>query len=140
MSHVGRHGSIKSDLFQAAGIDLQVSAAPYSTTETPQRIVLHRSNSGPGSGSCMASETSQDIKLQCRSVWKLFGEGAGALLQQSGGSLDEEALTEAGLIGAVCDVNLEVREGEIFVIMGLFRIRQVHARTLHVAVDRADRR
>ncbi len=33
--------------------------------------------------------------------------------------ITEETLQEAGLIGAVRDVNLEVREGESFVIMGL---------------------
>ena len=37
----------------------------------------------------------------------------------AGGVLGDEALASAGLVGAVRDVNLGVREGEIFVIMGL---------------------
>ena len=60
-----------------------------------------------------------DAKLECRAVWKLFGNGAATALQTSGGSLDDEALASLGLVGAVRDVNLAVREGEIFVIMGL---------------------
>ncbi|MEM8647339.1 MAG: betaine/proline/choline family ABC transporter ATP-binding protein [Pseudomonadota bacterium] len=58
-------------------------------------------------------------KLQCRSVWKLFGTGAAEALKAAGGSLDDEALERQQLVGAVRDVNLEVLEGEIFVIMGL---------------------
>ncbi len=58
-------------------------------------------------------------KLVCRSVWKLYGPRARAVLASSGGSPTDKAITAAGLIGAVRDVSLEVREGEIFVIMGL---------------------
>ncbi len=67
----------------------------------------------------MPSTSPPGTKLQCRSVWKLFGEGAGAALAESGGSLTSEQLLSAQLIGAVRDVDLDVREGEIFVIMGL---------------------
>lgn len=62
---------------------------------------------------------SPDPKLQCRSVWKLFGHGAAQFLEAAGGDPTEADLKRAGLIGAVCDVNLDVRESEIFVIMGL---------------------
>ena len=58
------------------------------------------------------------VKLACRNVWKLFGEGAERLLAAT----THPALSEiqaAGLIGAVRDANIEIREGEIFVIMGL---------------------
>ncbi len=58
-------------------------------------------------------------KLVCNSVWKLFGGGAEKLLRDSGGAPSAEAVAGAGLIGAVRDVSFEVREGEIFVIMGL---------------------
>ncbi len=67
----------------------------------------------------MPGEASSNVKLQCRAVWKLFGAGAAAALATAGGKLSGEALAEAGLIGAVRDANLEVRDGEIFVIMGL---------------------
>ena len=58
------------------------------------------------------------VKLACRNVWKLFGEGADRLLA----TRPHPELSEihaAGLIGAVRDANIEIREGEIFVIMGL---------------------
>jgi glycine betaine/proline transport system ATP-binding protein len=55
-------------------------------------------------------------KLICRNVWKLFGSGAEAFAR---GGIDASRLPGSGLVGAVRDVNLEVREGEIFVIMGL---------------------
>ena len=59
------------------------------------------------------------VKLSCRGVWKLFGPDAGAFLVRHKYQPDNAAIAEAGLIGAVCDANIEVREGEIFVIMGL---------------------
>ena len=59
-------------------------------------------------------------KLVCRSVWKLFGDGAdGFLRNNAAASLTPAKIAGAGLIGAVRDVSLEVRQGEIFVIMGL---------------------
>ena len=58
-------------------------------------------------------------KLTCRSVWKLFGQGAEALERRTGTRLTAGAARRAGLIVALNDVNLEIFEGEIFVIMGL---------------------
>ncbi|MFQ5784485.1 MAG: ATP-binding cassette domain-containing protein, partial [Alphaproteobacteria bacterium] len=58
-------------------------------------------------------------KISCEGVWKIFGTGAGRLLAEHGGAPNPEALTRAGLIGAVRDVSFAVGEGEIFVIMGL---------------------
>lgn len=58
------------------------------------------------------------IKLACRNVWKLYGEGAEeALVGNSEPSMEE--LSKKNLIGAVRKVNIEIKEGEIFVIMGL---------------------
>ncbi len=64
----------------------------------------------------MAVSTS---KLVCRNVWKIFGTGAREFLDGAGTQADIGALRRNGLVGAVRNVNLEVREGEIFVIMGL---------------------
>ncbi len=61
----------------------------------------------------------RESKLVCRDVWKLFGEYAGRVLAELGNDADPAALAARGLVPAVRDVNLEVREGEIFVIMGL---------------------
>ena len=59
------------------------------------------------------------VKLSCRHIWKLFGSGAEDFLASTKGVPTLEQIREAGLIGAVRDANIEVREGEIFVIMGL---------------------
>ena len=60
-----------------------------------------------------------EAKLVCRNVWKVFGAGARDAVASNGGKPDADTLLSAGLVGAVRDVNLEVRTGEIFVIMGL---------------------
>ncbi|HUF87599.1 MAG TPA: betaine/proline/choline family ABC transporter ATP-binding protein [Thermohalobaculum sp.] len=57
------------------------------------------------------------MKLECRAVWKLFGPGAERYLERPDASA--EGAAAAGLVVAVADVGLAVREGEIFVIMGL---------------------
>lgn len=59
------------------------------------------------------------VKLACHNVWKLFGEGAEAFLQAADGTPSLQDLQQAGLIGAVRNANIEIHEGEIFVIMGL---------------------
>ncbi len=61
----------------------------------------------------------REAKLACRGLWKVFGEGAVEFLRRHNGRPTTEQLAEAGLIGAVRDVDLDVHEGEIFVIMGL---------------------
>ena len=58
-------------------------------------------------------------KLSCRGVWKLFGQDPQGFLARHSHAPDNAAIADAGLIGAVCDANIEVREGEIFIIMGL---------------------
>ena len=60
-----------------------------------------------------------EIKLSCRGVWKLFGTGAEALLKDRSAPPSLDEIHKAGLIGAVRDADLDVRQGEIFVIMGL---------------------
>jgi glycine betaine/proline transport system ATP-binding protein len=59
-----------------------------------------------------------EIKLACEHVWKLFGPAPGRFLREHPDARPEQ-LTAARLIGAVRDASLEIREGEIFVIMGL---------------------
>jgi glycine betaine/proline transport system ATP-binding protein len=58
-------------------------------------------------------------KLVCRDVWKVFGVNAPGAMRALGPAPDLDQLHAAGLVPAVRAVNLEVREGEIFVIMGL---------------------
>ncbi|MEM7123194.1 MAG: betaine/proline/choline family ABC transporter ATP-binding protein, partial [Pseudomonadota bacterium] len=59
------------------------------------------------------------IKLACENVWKLFGQNAGDVLQRTGGAPSDADLAAAEVIGAVRDATITVREGEIFIIMGL---------------------
>ncbi len=65
--------------------------------------------------------TEPGFMLECAGVWKLFGDGAARFLAERPdiGAATPEKLHAAGLIGAVRDATLRVREGEIFVIMGL---------------------
>ena len=63
--------------------------------------------------------TEAAAKLSCRSVWKLFGRDPGRLFRAHPGRPTNEDAKALGLIPAVADVNLDVAEGEIFVIMGL---------------------
>ncbi len=67
----------------------------------------------------MSDPTGRAARLVCRNVWKLFGAGAKAWLAANGPAPSAAALTGAGYVGAIRGVDLEVREGEIFVIMGL---------------------
>ena len=75
------------------------------------------STSGPSSDG-VAMQTSA-AKITCKGVWKLFGDGAERVLAEHNGAPSEQAVADAGLIGAVRDANFAVADGEIFVIMGL---------------------
>lgn len=59
-----------------------------------------------------------DVLLDCKNVWKLYGTRANALLQEHDAP-DLETLKTAGVIGAVRAANVQIHRGEIFVIMGL---------------------
>ena len=59
------------------------------------------------------------IKLECKAVWKLFGENAARTVAAHNGVPGDEVLVREGLVAAVRDVSLQVHEGEAFVIMGL---------------------
>ncbi|MEX0316853.1 MAG: glycine betaine/L-proline ABC transporter ATP-binding protein [Ruegeria sp.] len=63
--------------------------------------------------------------IACQNLWQVFGPGADKALTdalaRSGGDADQAAadLREQGFIPAVQDANFEVKDGELFVIMGL---------------------
>lgn len=63
-------------------------------------------------------KTDDLAKLSCRSVWKLFGNDSDGFLRRTPNPSSED-IAAAGLIAAVKDVSLDIRDGEIFVIMGL---------------------
>jgi len=67
----------------------------------------------------MTDTATAPAKLVCRNVWKLFGANAAATLARLGGTPDPAQIAAAGLVGAVRSVNMQVNDGEVFVIMGL---------------------
>ncbi len=71
------------------------------------------------SGAREPGRDERTVKLACENVWKVFGPNAEAFLARCGGKADDAQLAEAGLIGAVREADLDVYQGEIFVIMGL---------------------
>ncbi len=59
------------------------------------------------------------VKLDCRGVWKVYGQNPIEFMQAHNGAPSDGDLSGAGMIGAVRDANVQIRDGEIFVIMGL---------------------
>ncbi|WP_417474135.1 quaternary amine ABC transporter ATP-binding protein [Leisingera sp.] len=62
--------------------------------------------------------------ITCRNVWQVFGKNADSALKQALSQHDTpqaaaDDLRARGLVPAVQDASFEVREGELFVIMGL---------------------
>ncbi|MCB1329914.1 MAG: betaine/proline/choline family ABC transporter ATP-binding protein [Maritimibacter sp.] len=57
--------------------------------------------------------------LRCENVWKVFGDGEDTFLQFPGPDADAATFARHGLIAGVRNANLDIAEGEIFVIMGL---------------------
>ncbi|RWC20750.1 MAG: glycine betaine/L-proline ABC transporter ATP-binding protein [Mesorhizobium sp.] len=66
-----------------------------------------------------APRDARPIKLACRNVWKLFGANAASFIRERAGKASLTDIAAAGLVGAVRAVDLEIRQGEIFIIMGL---------------------
>lgn len=64
--------------------------------------------------------TETEAILSCENVWKLFGKNAERFFQdQDSDPVSDETLASAELIGAVRNANIQVKSGEIFIIMGL---------------------
>lgn len=59
------------------------------------------------------------VKLDCRGVWKIYGPDPEGFLHKHSGAPTSEEVRASGMIGAVRDANVQIHEGEIFVIMGL---------------------
>ena len=64
-------------------------------------------------------KSARPVKLACRNVWKVFGADAGRIMREHQGRASAAELAAAGLVGAVRAADLEIRQGEIFIIMGL---------------------
>lgn len=61
----------------------------------------------------------QRTKLDCRGVWKIYGDDPAGFLQRHEGKPTLGDFVRSSMIGAVRDTSLSILEGEIFVIMGL---------------------
>jgi len=59
------------------------------------------------------------VKLDCRGVWKIYGADPDGFLRKHNGAPTSEDFQASGMIGAVRDANVQIHEGEIFIIMGL---------------------
>ncbi len=67
----------------------------------------------------MVNVEENKIKFSCKNLWKLFGNKPEEFLKNKNYNPGEADLKEFNIIGAVQNANIEILEGEIFVIMGL---------------------
>ena len=67
----------------------------------------------------MVNVEENKIKFSCKNLWKLFGNKPEDFLKNKNYNPSEADLKEFNIIGAVQNANIEIFEGEIFVIMGL---------------------
>jgi len=59
------------------------------------------------------------LKIECRGVWKVFGDGVDQFMKESASAPTDVELNNRGMIAGVRDASFGVAEGETFVIMGL---------------------
>ena len=57
--------------------------------------------------------------IKCESVYKIFGNNAKNLLEDSNGNVDAKTFQEAGCIVGVNNASFDVKKGEMLVVMGL---------------------
>jgi len=57
--------------------------------------------------------------IKCDSVYKIFGDNAEKMLQNSNGNVDAKIFQDAGCIVGVNNASFEVSKGEMLVVMGL---------------------
>lgn len=67
----------------------------------------------------MSIQVVAEAKLAANNLWKLYGPNPGGFLADNMGQPDHATVVESGYIPAVYQVDLEVRAGEILMVMGL---------------------
>ena len=65
------------------------------------------------------SDNNQPSVIKCESVFKIFGNNAKKLLENSNGNVDAKTFQEAGCIVGVNNASFDVKKGEMLVVMGL---------------------
>lgn len=68
-----------------------------------------------------ASSDTNEVLIDCQSVWKIFGKKASAAIKAvtESGLTKKQVLQDYNCVVGVSDASLQVRRGEIFCIMGL---------------------
>ena len=66
----------------------------------------------------LTTQNTQPV-IQCNSVYKIFGDNAKKMLQNSKGNVDAKTFQEAGCIVGVNNASFEVPKGDLLVVMGL---------------------
>ena len=65
------------------------------------------------------SDNNQLPVIKCESVYKIFGNNAKNLLEDSNGNVDAKTFQDAGCIVGVNNASFDVKKGEMLVVMGL---------------------
>ena len=65
------------------------------------------------------SDHNQPSVIKCESVFKIFGNNAKKLLENSSGNVDAKTFQDAGCIVGVNNASFDVKKGEMLVVMGL---------------------
>ena len=65
------------------------------------------------------SDHNQPSVIKCESVFKIFGNNAKRLLENSSGNVDAKTFQDAGCIVGVNNASFDVKKGEMLVVMGL---------------------
>jgi len=67
----------------------------------------------------LAEQSETKNALEVKGIWKVFGTNVRHFKQIAATDRTAEKLAEAGMIGAVQNASFSIRQGEVFVIMGL---------------------
>ena len=62
---------------------------------------------------------SDEIKISCRNIWKLYGENPEKFLKNNNNNPSIEQIKKENYIPAVRDATIDVKTSEILVIMGV---------------------
>jgi glycine betaine/proline transport system ATP-binding protein len=65
------------------------------------------------------SASSEEAIIKCDSVFKIFGDDAKKILENSNGQVNADAFLEAGCVVGVNNASFEVYKGELLILMGL---------------------
>jgi len=114
----GETGAVSAQNNMAEG-----TATDHTQNADPQLVEADGSATRTGGSVSDAHDiidvTGSEAKITCQNVWKLFGPDPQGFLAEHNGNPTTEAIRDGGYIPAVRNVSLDVRAGEILVLMGL---------------------